>query len=817
MPPGGRLQAGDGTYYVHRELGRGTFGMVCLATHVSGSNDRDVALKFMRRRAGAVEYDELQDERRMLREAAHPHVIEVLGVLTEAEVRTSTSDKIRGMGPALIFPAADTDVASFIRRRGRLDASLSQALADQLASALAHVHAAGIVHRDVKPSNLLLFFSGEGALPGGFVPCSLKLADFGSSRKLPRPPQGARQSRIREKLTPEACLDAAAMQLDMSAAVSTAAYRAPELIAATMTPACVDDKHGPLRVAYGAAIDVWSYGAVLWEMLQGMPLVVAATGAGVLAALVDALGPCPDTGPHAPVYVNTTRWRDLQRFAPRAGQSTPFKMPDTEPWDVVRACLRWRPEERHRMADVRSMAWISRGSASAAQPDAPSAPRPVQTEASRDGGAHGASMPDVPRHGTSLLGGVELPVWKEVESKTRCKCSGHCRIAKHVRAGKCNSKLLTAGADYCRDCVCKVPGCHRPRIRSWLCFRHRQCFDACPTDLQCAVAAAPMASLLVPVDVVDFLDHWPHARNDLALGIVIALMTDPQATRVMVEQHGRLPREYDSVAFAECLLAAVRASSAEGPMALLNRKVSRTLEMAPLVTALGVIRPDAGGDIRLSRRAYSAVDEPERSTRLIAFLRAIRDRPLAAPCLDAGASHRQTWSKVMAYADEVRGVLRHVEQAAPVLGKGDIADSVVRKIVLAVIASARVPREFWQEISVLQLRELGGDKHLKSLACLPSTWSAAEASALICGREDWPMLASTFVCLWAEVVHFSCFDDDQDAPRIIEGKLPEMIEALKGRAHALHPSLLVQEAGLCVSTGPRSKRSRRSAAAGARE
>lgn len=355
-----------------------------------------------------------------------------------------------------------------------------------------------------------------------------------------------------------------------------------------------------------------------------------------------------------------------------------------------------------------------------------------------------------------------------------------------------------------------------------MCFRHRQCFDACPTDLQCAVAAAPMASLLVPVDVVDFLDHWPHARNDLALGIVIALMTDPQATRVMVEQHGRLPREYDSVAFAECLLAAVRASSdidAEGPMALLNRKgMARTVGVAPLVTALGVIRPDADGDIRLgmSRRAYSAVDEPERSTRLIAFLRAIRDRPLAAPCLDAGASHRQTWSKVMAYADELRGVLRHVEQVAPGLGKGDIADFVVRKIVLAVIASARVPREFWQEISVLQLREWSADTH-KHLACLPSSWSAAEASALICGREDWPMLASTFVCLWAEVVRGSCFNADQDAPRIIEGKLSEMIEALRGRAHALPPSLLVREAGLCVSTGPRSKRSRRSAAAGARE
>ena len=224
MAAGRRLQAGDGTYYVQRELGRGNFGMVCLATYVSrAGNDRDVALKFMRRRAGAVEYDELQDELRMLREAAHPHVIEVLGVLTEAEVRTSTSDKIRGMGLALIFPAADIDLATFIRRRGRLDASLSQALAGQLASAMAHVHAAGIVHRDVKPSNLLLFFSGESALPGGFVACSLMLADFGSSRKLPPPPQGARKSRIREKATRDLWCRRIDVQLDMTAAVCTAA------------------------------------------------------------------------------------------------------------------------------------------------------------------------------------------------------------------------------------------------------------------------------------------------------------------------------------------------------------------------------------------------------------------------------------------------------------------------------------------------------------------------------------------------------------------------------------------------------------------
>lgn len=73
------------------------------------------------------------------------------------------------------------------------------------------------------------------------------------------------------------------------------------------------------------------------------------------------------------------------------------------------------------------------------------------------------------------------------------------------------------------------------------------------------------------------------------------------------------------------------------------------------------------------------------------------------------------------------------------------------------------------------------------------------------------MLASTFVCLWAEVARLSCFNADQDGPRMIEGKLPQMIDVLRrsARAHTLHPSLLVREAGLCESTAPLSKRSRR--------
>lgn len=94
--------------------------------------------------------------------------------------------------------------------------------------------------------------------------------------------------------------------------------------------------------------------------------------------------------------------------------------------------------------------------------------------------------------------------------------------------------MLTKGSGYCRDCACKVPGCAQPRHKSWLRYRHQQCFDASPQALQYALASAPMASLSVPADVVDVLHRWGCAQKNFALGLVVALMKDQTAAG-----HGR--------------------------------------------------------------------------------------------------------------------------------------------------------------------------------------------------------------------------------------------------------------------------------------
>lgn len=115
----------------------------------------------------------------------------------------------------------------------------------QACRALAHLHASHVVHRDIKPQNLLVD-ANKGH--------SLKLCDFGSAARL-----GGGQGRP-----------------TLVAYICSRYYRAPELIFGS--------------TSYTTTVDLWSIGCVLAEMLRGRPLFPGENGVDQLMEIVKVLG-----------------------------------------------------------------------------------------------------------------------------------------------------------------------------------------------------------------------------------------------------------------------------------------------------------------------------------------------------------------------------------------------------------------------------------------------------------------------------------------------------------------------------------------------
>jgi serine/threonine protein kinase/Flp pilus assembly protein TadD len=203
------LPARFGRYAVQRTLGRGAFGIVCLARDTE--LDRLVALKVpsQGRFSSVAELEQFVQEARTTAQLEHPGIVAVYDVLRDAQRVVIVQQYIRGH-----------DLRSRLEQSGPLPPAEAAALTISVAEAVAAAHEKGFVHRDLKPSNILLDELGRP-----------HVADFGLA--VHESLQGRRGERSG---TPE--------------------YMSPEQVRGESD--CLDGRS-----------DIWSLGVVLYELLTG--------------------------------------------------------------------------------------------------------------------------------------------------------------------------------------------------------------------------------------------------------------------------------------------------------------------------------------------------------------------------------------------------------------------------------------------------------------------------------------------------------------------------------------------------------------------
>ncbi|HEY8199681.1 MAG TPA: Stk1 family PASTA domain-containing Ser/Thr kinase [Candidatus Limnocylindrales bacterium] len=160
MPQIGQM-LGD-RYRLTEPLGEGGMATIYLGRDLK--LDRDVAIKLLRSEYGRDEafVARFRQEAYSAASLSHPNVVQVYDYGTD------------DAGPYIVMEYVDgQDLGEILRDRGFVPSAAAARIAMQVADGLAAAHAMGIVHRDVKPSNILVSVAGQ-----------VKVADFGIARAL---------------------------------------------------------------------------------------------------------------------------------------------------------------------------------------------------------------------------------------------------------------------------------------------------------------------------------------------------------------------------------------------------------------------------------------------------------------------------------------------------------------------------------------------------------------------------------------------------------------------------------------------------------
>lgn len=225
----------DGRYAVERLLARGGFSAVYRARRVADAGIFAVKVLELAG-ASATAIERFSREAEVLAELRSPHTVRIVETgQVGAELMFSVLEYIPGRS-----------LHSQVQKHGPLNPRQIAEVTVQICASIGEAHEHGLLHRDLKPTNVMLFRSEEQRV-------MVKVLDFGIAKRLEAPG------------TP-----GSGPQLTAAGAfVGTPRYASPEQM-----------RREPLT----AASDIYAIGLIMWEALLGEPAVVASDYSGAVKA-----------------------------------------------------------------------------------------------------------------------------------------------------------------------------------------------------------------------------------------------------------------------------------------------------------------------------------------------------------------------------------------------------------------------------------------------------------------------------------------------------------------------------------------------------
>ena len=287
----------DPRYTIRCHVGQGAQGVIWSAVDTHSPTQKEIAVKKMPNALDEVlAAKRLLRELRLLRHLKHENIVALLDIMLPPSTNVLLWKDVYA-----VYDLMDTDLEYVIKSGQEITNDHVKYFSAQLLSGIAYLHRCQVVHRDLKPGNILIDRD-----------CRLKICDFGLARSC------AKQS------------DNDSNQL-LTMYVTTRWYRAPELLC--------------FNTAYGEAVDMWSAGCIVAELLLRRPLFQGTDPLNQLEQVVQLIGRPSEADLEN--VMNESALQFLENLPQSEAQlEETLSMASASAIELIRGMLRFNPETR---------------------------------------------------------------------------------------------------------------------------------------------------------------------------------------------------------------------------------------------------------------------------------------------------------------------------------------------------------------------------------------------------------------------------------------------------------------------------------------